>query len=294
MPRSTTVSRRGAQNRHVAVPLDPSLAVVCSLPPVSSVWPIKPSAAPAGRWSARLPIAGPFPLRLPGLLGPLDTRRPPFHVGEVHPRRVSVANLTALCAHRVPFSGRAVPLVDGWSGRGGPAPAGGRTRPLLAATRPEGHVPWARGRTAAPAPGPPAPVGARSALQQGDARAGRYHPAASHVRRPPPVASTPQPVDHGARATAGTQPVGARCRDRVLLTGADGYIGVRLGDYLLERGLQVVGLDSGFHRVGWLYNSADLRPRCHQGHPPGSSRTISPASMPWSTWPSSRTIRWAS
>ena len=47
---------------------------------------------------------------------------------------------------------------------------------------------------------------------------------------------------------------------KVLLTGADGYIGVRMGDYLLQRGHQVVGLDSGFHRVGWLYNSTDRRP----------------------------------
>ena len=50
------------------------------------------------------------------------------------------------------------------------------------------------------------------------------------------------------------------CMARVLLTGADGYIGVRLGDHLLRAGFDVVGLDSGFHRVGWLYASADLRP----------------------------------
>ena len=47
---------------------------------------------------------------------------------------------------------------------------------------------------------------------------------------------------------------------RVLLTGADGYIGIRMGHYLLERGHDVVGLDSGFHRVGWLYNSDERRP----------------------------------
>jgi nucleoside-diphosphate-sugar epimerase len=47
---------------------------------------------------------------------------------------------------------------------------------------------------------------------------------------------------------------------RVLLTGADGYIGVRMADLLIRRGFDVVGLDSGFHRVGWLYHSADLRP----------------------------------
>lgn len=47
---------------------------------------------------------------------------------------------------------------------------------------------------------------------------------------------------------------------KVLLTGAEGYIGVRMGHYLLERGHDVVGLDSGFHRVGWLYHSDERRP----------------------------------
>lgn len=47
---------------------------------------------------------------------------------------------------------------------------------------------------------------------------------------------------------------------KVLLTGADGYIGVRMGDYLLGRGHDVTGLDSGLHRVGWLYNSTARRP----------------------------------
>jgi nucleoside-diphosphate-sugar epimerase len=47
---------------------------------------------------------------------------------------------------------------------------------------------------------------------------------------------------------------------KVMLTGADGYIGVRMGDYLLARGHDVIGLDSGFHRVGWLYNTRERRP----------------------------------
>lgn len=47
---------------------------------------------------------------------------------------------------------------------------------------------------------------------------------------------------------------------RVLLTGADGYIGIRMADTLIRRGFDVVGLDSGFHRIGWLYPSRDLRP----------------------------------
>lgn len=41
---------------------------------------------------------------------------------------------------------------------------------------------------------------------------------------------------------------------KVLVTGIDGYIGTMLGPVLLERGHEVVGLDTGYYRVGWLYN----------------------------------------
>jgi nucleoside-diphosphate-sugar epimerase len=40
---------------------------------------------------------------------------------------------------------------------------------------------------------------------------------------------------------------------KVLVTGADGYIGALLVPLLLERGHEVVGLDTGFYRDGWLY-----------------------------------------
>lgn len=43
---------------------------------------------------------------------------------------------------------------------------------------------------------------------------------------------------------------------KILLTGADGYIGIMLGPLLLERGHEVVGLDTGFYRDGWLYPGA--------------------------------------
>ena len=46
---------------------------------------------------------------------------------------------------------------------------------------------------------------------------------------------------------------------RVLVTGIDGYIGAVLGPRLLEHGCEVVGVDCGFYRDGWLYN--DPRPR---------------------------------
>ena len=49
---------------------------------------------------------------------------------------------------------------------------------------------------------------------------------------------------------------------KVLVTGIDGYIGILLGPMLLERGHDVVGLDTGFYRNGWLYNGATKFPAC--------------------------------
>lgn len=46
---------------------------------------------------------------------------------------------------------------------------------------------------------------------------------------------------------------------KVLVTGTDGYIGSILGPYLIEHGHQVVGLDTGFYRSGWLYNDKGKR-----------------------------------
>lgn len=47
---------------------------------------------------------------------------------------------------------------------------------------------------------------------------------------------------------------------KVLFTGADGYVGALLGPYLLEKGIEAVGLDTGFYRKGWLYPTAAPRP----------------------------------
>jgi nucleoside-diphosphate-sugar epimerase len=47
---------------------------------------------------------------------------------------------------------------------------------------------------------------------------------------------------------------------RVLFTGADGYVGALLGPYLLQRGIEAVGLDTGFYRQGWLYPMEGNRP----------------------------------
>lgn len=41
---------------------------------------------------------------------------------------------------------------------------------------------------------------------------------------------------------------------RVFVTGVNGYIGAVLAPYLCERGLSLVGLDTGYYRDGWLYS----------------------------------------
>jgi nucleoside-diphosphate-sugar epimerase len=48
---------------------------------------------------------------------------------------------------------------------------------------------------------------------------------------------------------------------RVLMTGTDGYIGALAGPYLIQRGVEVVGLDTGYYRRGWLYPAAGQLPR---------------------------------
>jgi nucleoside-diphosphate-sugar epimerase len=41
---------------------------------------------------------------------------------------------------------------------------------------------------------------------------------------------------------------------RVFVTGVNGYIGAVLAPYLFERGMTLVGLDTGYYRDGWLYS----------------------------------------
>lgn len=45
-------------------------------------------------------------------------------------------------------------------------------------------------------------------------------------------------------------------RVKILVTGAEGYIGSLLAPLLLERGHRVLALDTGFFRRGWLHGSA--------------------------------------
>jgi nucleoside-diphosphate-sugar epimerase len=47
---------------------------------------------------------------------------------------------------------------------------------------------------------------------------------------------------------------------KVLVTGAEGYIGTVLGPLLLEHGHEVCGLDCGFYRAGWFYDDARRLP----------------------------------
>ena len=48
---------------------------------------------------------------------------------------------------------------------------------------------------------------------------------------------------------------------RVLLTGADGYIGAIMGPKLIEAGHDVTGLDTGFYRRGWLFDDGRAHPK---------------------------------
>ena len=60
---------------------------------------------------------------------------------------------------------------------------------------------------------------------------------------------------------------------RVLVTGADGYIGTVLGPRLVERRFDVVGVNCGFYRGGWLYNDDRPRPLTITKDRRGRSRT---------------------
>lgn len=47
---------------------------------------------------------------------------------------------------------------------------------------------------------------------------------------------------------------------KLLLTGVEGYIGCLLAPYLQARGHEVVGLDTGYYRDGWLFSDKSLVP----------------------------------
>jgi nucleoside-diphosphate-sugar epimerase len=45
---------------------------------------------------------------------------------------------------------------------------------------------------------------------------------------------------------------------KVLVTGTEGYLGCLLAPILMKKGYDVVGVDTGFYKSGWLYNGTDL------------------------------------
>ena len=79
---------------------------------------------------------------------------------------------------------------------------------------------------------------------------------------------------------------------RVFLTGADGYIGAIMGPKLIEAGHEVMGLDTGFYRRGWLFDDGRAHPAVvSKDQREHHRRTTSGASTPSCTWPSSPTTR---
>ena len=82
---------------------------------------------------------------------------------------------------------------------------------------------------------------------------------------------------------------------RILVTGSDGYIGSVLGPYLAEQGHDVVGVDTGFYRGGWLYEPQTRTiPALFRDIRTPDARATSMGLTRSCTWPSSRTTRSAS
>jgi nucleoside-diphosphate-sugar epimerase len=45
---------------------------------------------------------------------------------------------------------------------------------------------------------------------------------------------------------------------KILVTGTEGYLGSLLPPLLIERGHEVIGVDTGYYKVGWLYNGTQV------------------------------------
>ena len=45
---------------------------------------------------------------------------------------------------------------------------------------------------------------------------------------------------------------------KVIVTGTEGYLGSLLPPILMQRGHEVTGVDTGYYKVGWLYNGTEL------------------------------------
>ena len=47
---------------------------------------------------------------------------------------------------------------------------------------------------------------------------------------------------------------------KILVTGTEGYLGCLLAPELIRDGHEVVGVDTGFYKNGWLYNGLPTTP----------------------------------
>jgi nucleoside-diphosphate-sugar epimerase len=45
---------------------------------------------------------------------------------------------------------------------------------------------------------------------------------------------------------------------KILVTGTEGYLGCLLPSLLNKRGHEVIGVDTGYYKVGWLYNGTEI------------------------------------
>ncbi len=45
---------------------------------------------------------------------------------------------------------------------------------------------------------------------------------------------------------------------KILVTGTEGYLGSLLPPLLFQRGHEVIGVDTGFYKAGWLYNGTEI------------------------------------
>ena len=45
---------------------------------------------------------------------------------------------------------------------------------------------------------------------------------------------------------------------KILLTGTEGYIGCLLAPMLMQQGHEIIAVDTGYYKVGWLYNGTEL------------------------------------
>ncbi len=45
---------------------------------------------------------------------------------------------------------------------------------------------------------------------------------------------------------------------KILVTGTEGYLGSLLPPLLIAKGHKVIGVDTGFYKVGWLYNGTEI------------------------------------